>query len=82
MTLTTASNNTNINTLEAERMLPVLRFWNEYGISIYDVSSEMYRVKSTRQISGFDTSRTYPTFDLAALAVVEHFAKVGLIAAA
>jgi hypothetical protein len=81
MALTTASGS-NFNSQEAERLLPVLRFWNEYGINIYDVSTEMYRVKSTKPITGFDSSRTYPTWDLAALAVVEHFAKTGLIAAA
>ena len=77
MALTTASNNTAIQ--NQQQLLPILRFWNDYGVSITEVSDAMYRVKTARAIDGFDTSRTYPTFDMAALAVIQHVYSSGLV---
>jgi hypothetical protein len=70
----------NTNSTEFKQLLPVLRFWGDHGVTINEVSDNMYRVNITTAIDGFDTSRTYPTYDLAVLAVIQAAANSGKLA--
>jgi hypothetical protein len=79
MALTTASNSAIGNTEDWQRVLPVARFLIQYGIDIEELSTEQYRVKMSQPMAGFDTSRAYPTFDLAVLAVLQHAATAGYV---
>lgn len=80
MPLTTASNNSAIgNTEDFQRVLPISRFLIQYVADIEELSTEEYRVKMKQAMPNFDTSRTYATFDLAVLAVLQHAATAGYV---
>lgn len=72
MTMTTANN--------VREFIPVLQFVFKHGITVEQVSTDMWKIRTANTaasgtIPGLDTSRTYPSFELAVQALVNSIDK-------